>query len=165
MSIVTGPTARALRVTGARTNVRACRDFSDVPGTTISVDILVKLSKPALEDATILSVRGSGGESASVRVTTKSVFAYFNGSTKIRTTAVFRPGAWYRVRATIDQVRKTYSVRIDTGGGRLVTRASGLRWRARVVPSVKSVCVETAPAPPIQTIDIAEVRVTQVVTP
>jgi hypothetical protein len=165
MSIVTGPTARALRVTGARTNVRACRDFSDVPRATISVDILVKLSKPALEDATILSVRGSGGESASVRVTTKSVFAYFNGSTKIRTTAVFRPGAWYRVRATIDQVRKTYSVRIDSGGGRPVTRASGLRWRARVVPSVKSVCVETAPAPPIQTIDIAEVRVTQVVTP
>jgi hypothetical protein len=30
---------------------------------------------------------------------------------------------------------------------------------------VKSVCVETAPAPPSQTIDIAEVRVTQIVTP
>ena len=166
MSIVAGPTARAIRVgSAARTNVRACRDFSDVPGTTLSVDILVKLSRPALEDATILSVRGSGGESASIRVTTKSVFAWFNGSIKIRTTAAFRPGAWYRVRATIDQTRKTYSVRIDTGGGRLVARASGLRWRARAVPSVKSVCVETAPAPPSQTIDIAEVRVTQVVTP
>ena len=166
MSIVAGPTARALRVSSAaRTNVRACRDFSDVPGTTLSVDILVKLSRPALEDATILSVRGSGGESASIRVTTKSVFAWFNGSIKIRTTAAFRPGAWYRVRATIDQTKKTYSVRIDTGGGRLVARASGLRWRARAVPSVKSVCVETAPAPPSQTIDIAEVRVTQVVTP
>ncbi|MFL5685441.1 MAG: hypothetical protein ACJ77D_05250 [Chloroflexota bacterium] len=165
MSIVAGPTARALRVSSARTNVRACRDFSDVPATTLSVDILVKLSRAALEDATILSVRGSGGESASIRVTSKSVFAWFNGSTKIRTTAPFRAGAWYRVRATIDQTRKTYSVRIDTGGGRLVARASGLRWRARAVPSVKSVCVETAPAPPSQTIDIAEVRVTQIVTP
>ena len=127
--------------------------------------MLVKLSRAALEDATILSVRGSGGESASIRVTSKSVFAWFNGPLKIRTTAAFKRGAWYRVRATIDQTRKTYSVRIDTGGGRLVARASGLRWRARAVPSVKSVCVETAPAPPSQTIDIAEVRVTQVVTP
>ena len=166
MSIVAGPVARALRVaSAARTNVRACRDFADVPGTTLSVDMLVKLSRAALEDATILSVRGSGGESASIRVTSKSVFAWFNGPLKIRTTAAFKRGAWYRVRATIDQTRKTYSVRIDTGGGRLVARASGLRWRARAVPSVKSVCVETAPAPPSQTIDIAEVRVTQVVTP
>ena len=166
MAIVAGPAARALRVaSAARVNVRACRDFPEVPGTTLSVDILVKLSRAALEDATILSMRGSGGESASIRVTAKSQFAWFNGPLKIRTTALFRPGAWYRVRATIDQTRKTYSVRIDTGGGRLVARASGLRWRARAVPSVKSVCVETAPAPPSQTIDIAEVRVTQVVTP
>ncbi|HET9085729.1 MAG TPA: hypothetical protein VFN41_15130 [Candidatus Limnocylindrales bacterium] len=166
MSIVAGPAARALRVaSAARTNVRACRDFSDVPGTTLSVDILVKLSRVALEDATILSMRGSGGESASIRVTSKSVFAWFNGPVKIRTTAAFKAGAWYRVRTTIDQTRKTYSVRIDNTGGRLIARASGLRWRARAVPSVKSICVETAPAPPSQTIDIAEVRVTQVVTP
>ena len=129
------------------------------------MDILTKLSRVGLEDATLLSVRGSGGEAASVRVTNKSVFAWFNGSTKIRSTAAFRPGTWYRIRATIDQAKKTYSFRIDTGGGRPVARASGLRWRNRAVPSVRSVCLETAPAPPSQTIDIAEVRVTQVVTP
>ena len=167
LAIVAGPTAvaRALRLSGAATNVRACRDFSDVPATTLSVDILLKLSRAGVEDATILSMRGSGGESASIRVTSKSVFAWFDGANKIRTTAAFRAGAWYRVRATIDQTKKTYSLRIDTAGGRLVARASGLRWRARAVPSVKSVCVETAPTPPRQTIDVAEVRVTQVVTP
>jgi hypothetical protein len=165
LAIIEGPVTRALRVTGAGAGVRGCRDFADVPGATLSVDILAKLSRVGLEDATLLSIRGSGGEAASVRVTSKSVFAWFNGSTKIRTTAAFRPGTWYRIRATIDQTKKTYSVRIDTGGGRPVARASGLRWRNRAVPSVKSVCAETAPAPPSQTIDIAEVRVTQVVTP
>jgi hypothetical protein len=165
LAIVEGPVTRALRVTGAGAGVRACRDFADVPAATLAVDILVKLSRVGLEDATLLSVRGSGGEATSIRVTSKSVFAWFNGTTKVRTTAAFRPGAWYRIRATIDQTRKTYSVRIDTGGGRFVARATGLRWRNRAVASAKSVCVETAPAPPRQTIDIAEVHVTQVVTP
>jgi len=165
LAIVEGPVKRALRVTGAAAGVRACRDFADVPGAILSVDILAKLSRAGLEDATLLSVRGSGGEAASIRVTNKSVFAWFNGTTKIRTTAPFRPGTWYRIRATIDQAKKTYSLRIDTGGGRPVARATGLRWRNRAVATVKSVCLETAPAPPSQTIDIAEVRVTQVVTP
>ena len=156
---------RALRTTGAGAGVRACRDVPQIPGTVLTVRARVRLSRIGLEDATILSVRGSGGETASVRVTNKGVLGWFDRATKIRTTRPFRPRTWYRVTATIDQSKRTYAVRVTTDGGRLVARASGLRWRQPAVESVRSVCVETAPAPPTQAIDIGEVSVTQVVTP
>ena len=160
-----GPATRALRVSAAGAGVRACRDIPDIPRTTLSVSMRVRLSRISLEDATILSARGSGGEAASLRVTNKGVVGYFNGSGKTRTTVAFRPRAWYRVSATIDQVKRTYSIRVTTDGGKLVAKASGLRWRMSAVRSIRSACVETAPAPPSQAIDIGEVRVTQVVTP
>lgn len=156
---------RALRASAAGAGVRACRDIPEIPRTTLSVSMRVRLSRISLEDATILSARGSGGEAASLRVTNKGVIGYFNGSGKTRTTVAYRPKAWYRVSATIDQVKRTYSIRVTTDGGKLVAKASGLRWRMSAVRSIRSVCVETAPAPPSQSIDIAEVRVTQVVTP
>jgi hypothetical protein len=160
-----GPGTRALRVSAAGAGVRACRDIPDIPRTTLSVSMRVRVSRISLEDATILSARGSGGEAASLRVTNKGVIGYFNGSGKTRTTVAYRPRAWYRVSATIDQAKRTYSIRVTTDGGKLVAKASGLRWRMSAVRSVRSICVETAPAPPSQAIDIGEVRVTQVVTP
>jgi hypothetical protein len=160
-----GPSTRALRVSAAGAGVRACRDIPEIPRTTLSVSMRVRVSRISLEDATILSARGSGGEAASLRVTNKGVVGYFNGSRKTRTTAAFRPRTWYRVSATIDQVKRTYSIRVTTDSGKLVAKASGLRWRMSAVRSIRSICVDTAPAPPSQALDIAEVRVTQVVTP
>jgi hypothetical protein len=165
LAIVPDGRGQSLRVSGAGAGVRACREFADIPGASLAVSARLRLSRVARDDATILSVRGSGGEAASIRVTDKGVLAWFDGRTKIRTSIVFRPRTWYRISARIDQARKRYDVRVTTDGGRLVARANGLRWRARAVPSVRSVCVETAPSPPRQVIDLSEVNVSQVVTP
>ena len=135
------------------------------PDVTLTASTRIRLSRIALDDATILSLRGSGGEAASVRVTNKGVLAWFDGGTKIRTTIPLRTGSWYRVSARIDQGRKRYDVRVTTDGGRVIARANGLRWRSSAVPSVRSVCVETAPSPPRQTINLSEVNVSQVVRP
>jgi hypothetical protein len=122
----------------------------------------VRLSRIALDDGTILSVRGSGGEAASLRVTDKGVLAWFDRLTKIRSTARFRPNVWYRVTARIDQAKRTYDLRVtNDGGGTRIASASGLRWRQAAVRTVGSVCLETAGAPPAQAIDIAEVSVVQ----
>ena len=56
----------------------------------------VRVSRLALDDATILSVRGSGGETASLRVTDQGVLAWFDGTTKIRSSVRIRPTVWYR---------------------------------------------------------------------
>jgi hypothetical protein len=161
-----GGTGQALRVPSSATGVRACRDVPEVPGRTLTVRMRVRLSRIALEDGTILSVRGSGGESASLRVTNQGVLAWFDRATKIRSTARFRAKVWYRVTATIDQAKRTYSVRVTSDNGKTrIASASGLRWRMAAVRTVGSICVETAPAPPAQAIDIAEVSVLQAGTP
>jgi len=160
-----GRSTRALRVNAAGAGVRACRDIADIPDATLTISMRVRVSRISLEDATILSARGRGGEAASLRVTNLGVIGYFNGSTKVRTTVAYRPRAWYRVSATIDQAKRRYAVRVTTDAGKLVAKASGLRWRMAAVRSVHSICVDTPPAPPSEAIDIAEVRVTQVVTP
>ena len=161
-----GGTGQALRVPSSATGVRACRDVPEVPGRTLTVRLRVRLSRIALDDGTILSVRGSGGESASLRVTNKGVLAWFDRSTKIRSTARFRAKVWYRVTAVIDQAKRTYSVRVTSDDGKTrIASASGLRWRMAALRTVGSICVETAPAPPAQAIDVAEVSVLQVDTP
>jgi hypothetical protein len=165
LAIVGDGKGRSLRVSAERAGVRACRDVANIPDVTLTASTRIRLSRIALDDATILSLRGSGGEAASVRVTNKGVLAWFDGGTKIRTTIPLRTGSWYRVSARIDQGRKRYDVRVTTDGGRVIARANGLRWRSSAVPSVRSVCVETAPSPPRQTINLSEVNVTQVVRP
>ena len=162
LSIVTdGGKGQALSVPSSKTGVRACRDFAEVPGTTLTIRTRVRVSRRALDDATILSVRGSGGETASLRFTDQGVLAWFDRTTKIRSTVRIRPTVWYRVTALIDQKKRTYNLRVTSDGGKLIAAASGLRWRMPAVRTVGSVCVETAGAPPAQTVDLAEVSVLQ----
>ncbi len=162
LSIVTdGGNGQALSVPSSKTGVRACRDVAEVPGTTLTIRMRVRVSRRGLDDATILSVRGSGGETASLRVTNQGVLAWFDRATKIRSTVRIRPTVWYRVTAVIDQAKRTYNLRVTSDGGKLIAGVAGLRWRMPAVRTVGSVCVETAGAPPAQAIDLAEVSVLQ----
>ncbi len=162
LSIVTdGGKGQALSVPSSKTGVRACRDFAEVPRTTLTIRMRVRVSRLALDDATILSVRGSGGETASLRVTNQGMLAWFDGTTKIRSTVRIRPTVWYRVTALIDQDRRTYNLRVTSDGGKLIAGVPGLRWRMPAVRTVGSVCVQTSGAPPAQAIDLAEVSVLQ----
>jgi hypothetical protein len=166
LSIVSdGGRGKALRVPSSRLGVRGCRDFAPIPDVVQTVRARVRLSRIGIEDAVLLSVRGSGGESASIRVTDLNQLSWFNGSVKIRSTVRIRPGAWYRITAVIDQKNRTYAMRVSTDGGTRLASASGLRWRQAAVRTVDSVCAETAAAPPAQAIDFADVSVVQTVTP
>ena len=112
-----------------------------------------------------LSVRGTGGEAASVRVTNLGQVAWFDGATKIRTTPRFRPGTWYRITVRVDQARRTYDLRVSTDGGTRVASAARLSWRMPAVKTVGSVCGQTSLGAPRQTVDFADVSVVQTVTP
>jgi hypothetical protein len=160
-----GATDHALRVTGAALGVRACRDMPALPEARLTVQARVRLSGIASEDATILSVRGSGGEAASVRVTNDGVLAWFDGETKIRSTTGIAAATFYRVTARIDQTARTYDIRVTTDDETPIATVTGLKWRQPAVRTVSSVCVETAPAPPAQGVDVAEVSVSEDVRP
>ena len=150
---------RALRVPSAAGGVRACRDIPGLPGTPVTIDLRVRVSRAGASDATLVSVRGSGGEAGSVRVTTRGVFAWYAGATKVRSTVRFRPRTWYRVVVTLDQVRRTYDLRVLSAANKAVAGRTRLRWRTPDVKVVDSVCVETAGGAPAQAVDIGEVKV------
>ena len=166
LSIVAdGGKGQALRIPSSATGVRGCRDFPEIARSTITVRARVRLSRIGLEDATILSVRGSGGEATSIRVTNLGVLAWFDRSTKIRSTVPIRPGVWYRVMVRIDQAKRTYDLRVTTDGGTRIAGAADLRWRMAAVRTVGSVCGQTSPAPPAQVIDFADVSAVATVVP
>jgi hypothetical protein len=152
---------KALNVPSSATGVRACRDFPEVGGTLLVVQMRVRFSRVGPTDTTLMSVRGSGGEAASLRVTDRGTLAWFDGSTKIRTNAVVRPGTWYRVVSFIDQANRRYFVRVLTDGGSHVAAGRGLRWRMPAVRSVRTLCVETTAGGPLQNLTMADATVLQ----
>ena len=163
--IADSPGSQSMRLASAGADVRACRDIPEIPGAALTVRARIRLTRVALDDATILSVRGSGGETATIRVTNKQVLAWFDGATKVRSTATLPTGRFFIVTAIIDQANKTYDLRVTTDSGGAVASASGLDWRMSAVETVGSICIETPPALPIQAIVVSEVSVSQDVTP
>jgi hypothetical protein len=149
----------ALRVPWAAAGVRACRDIPQLPGTRISIDLRVRMSAIGASDGVIVSMRGSGGEAGSVRVTSRGVLGWYGGASKFRSAVAFRARSWYRVVATFDQTKRTYDFRVWNAAGKPVAGKTGLRWRTRGVTGVDSVCLSSAGGKPAQVIDIGEVKV------
>jgi hypothetical protein len=156
-----GPLKHALRVPSARGGVRACRDFPLVPGARVTVTARVRVSAISASDGVLLSARGSGGEAGSVRITSRGVFGWYVGATKVRSLTVVRRGstAWYRISMTFDQARRTYEFHVWNAANKPVAGRSGLRWRTKGVTAIDSICIDTAAGPRPQVIDIGEVSV------
>lgn len=156
-----GAGGRALRIRSARQGgapVRACHSFPDREGTTLTVDLRVRVTGGGSSDHSILSLRGSGGEAAVVRATDRGGFGWFVGTTKVHADASFSPGQVYRVVATLDQATRTFSFRVFAADGTRIVRQDGLPWRLPAVTSVREICLETATGI-AQRIELLEVEV------
>jgi hypothetical protein len=158
-----GDGGRALRIVpGADgTAVRACRELPLVTPGTLTATLRVKVSALGTSDTTMLSLRGSGGETASIRMTDRSEFAWFDGETKVRSTALAKVGVWYRISVTVDETAHTYALTIATDGGKALIERASVDWRHDVTPPVQDICLETAVGNGKQTLDLAEVQVLQ----
>ena len=156
-----GAKGRALRIVpGPRgVSVRACRELPRVASARLSADLRVRVSALGTSDTAILSLRGAGGETASVRVTDEGEFAWYDGRTKMRSAAGFKVGAWYRIGVKIDSTAKTYALTITTDGGDPLVERARVKWRHAVVPAVQDICLETATGNGKQRLDLAEVQV------
>jgi hypothetical protein len=148
LSVVAGPSAvdRVLRLlaTSSVGSLRACLSTPVSAGGVVTVTELVRLSRSGSSDSTIGSIRGPGGEAASVRVTRHNLLGYFNGSTKVTSTVAFRPGTWYRSTIVVNLRTRTYNWTLTPVGGRAVINVKGLHWRTPALTSIDSVCIQTA---------------------
>ena len=126
-------------------SVRACRDHP-VPaeGDRLQVRLRAGVEGLGSSDVTIASLRGSGGEAVSVRVTSRGTFAWFDGETKVETDVVAGAGADYGVAIDVDQESRTFDLRIGTPDGDILIERSDVAWRSPDVTRLRSVCLDTA---------------------
>jgi hypothetical protein len=126
-------------------SVRACRPHPEAPaGDRLEVDMRVGFEGLGASDASLASLRGSGGEAVSVRVTAGGTFAWYDGATKVRSDVVARPGVDYGLSIDIDQASRTFDLRIVTVDGEVVIERDDVAWRSPDVLAPRSVCMETA---------------------
>jgi hypothetical protein len=131
-----------VRTTSLDGSIRACTSFAPTATTELTVNELVSFDGVSTSDTTIGSIRGPGGEAASVRVTRHRLLAYYDGTRKVTTTIVVRPGVWYRSTIVIRPATHTYDWTVTNTAGRAVARISGIHWREATIPTLDTLCVQ-----------------------
>ncbi len=150
-----------LSATDAVADARACRPFATVLPGPLTVEVSARAEGLGTADIVALSIRGSGGDAVSIRLGQGGRFSYYDGTTKVRSEVRYRPGSWYRIRATIDPDARTAALEIvDESSGQRVLAASGLAWRSQEVTAPGAVCTQVpgGPAAPSLAFDDIEVR-------
>jgi hypothetical protein len=163
ITIVSDGAGRSLRLapTAKGASVRACRDLPVTLTTPVSASLRFRVNTTGLTDTTVVSLRGSGGDLGSVRISKRGRFSFFDGPRKVEPSTRFVRRGWYRLLVVVDQGRRTYDITIRRDDGTVVMRRRGLAWRRPDVPSVREMCLETSTGQPKQRIDVSDVRVLQ----
>jgi hypothetical protein len=102
-----------------------------------------QLAGIAKSDTTVGSVRGPGGETASVRVTRHQLLAYYDGARKVTTSIAVRAGIWYRSTIVIRPDGRTYDWTVTNAAGKAIARLKGIHWRQAAIPAVDTICVQS----------------------
>jgi hypothetical protein len=135
---------RSLRITTTSRvgSVRACTSAPPTATGTLTVTSLVRVDRLGTSDTTIASVRGPGGEAASLRITRHGLLAWYAGTVKRTSTVAVGLGTWVRTHVSLDLVHHTWSWAVTTADGKAITRASGAAWRQADVPALDTFCVQ-----------------------
>jgi len=131
-----------IRTTSLAGSIRACTSFAPTATGTVSVTELFQVTGIGTSDTTIGSVRGPGGEAASVRVTRHQLLAYYSGARKVTTAALIRAGLWYRSTIVIKLASHTYDWTVANAAGKAIVRIAGSHWRQAAIPAVDTLCAQ-----------------------
>jgi hypothetical protein len=144
---VPGPNGRSLlvRTTSFLGTIRSCTSFAPT-GTSITVNEVFQLTAVGGSDTTVSSIRGPGGEAASIRVTRHGLLAFYNGQVKVTTALAVRPRLWYRVTIVTKPAAHTYDLVVANAAGRVVYRIAGVHWRTPAIPALDTFCAQSPQA-------------------
>lgn len=127
--------------------VSACASFPAVASGLLRVSGNFLENAAPLSEPRLLSIRGPGGEVASVRVR-KGVFSYFDGAIRINSNVALVAGSWYSVQVSVHFATKTYDLRVTPLGSESpLIESTGLAWRASPAAGLDRVCLENEGEP------------------
>jgi hypothetical protein len=135
---------RSLRTTTTSRvgSVRACTTAPPTTTGSLTVSSLVRVDRLGTSDTTIASVRGPGGEAASLRITRHGLLAWYVGPVKRTSTVAVATGTWVRTRLSLDLIHHTWSWTVTTTEGKALARVSNAAWRQPDIPALDTVCVQ-----------------------
>jgi hypothetical protein len=133
-----------IRTTSLLGSIRACTPFAPTGTGTVTISALFQVGAGGPSDTTIGSVRGPGGETASVRITRHQLLAYYSGTRKVTTSVLIRPGVWYRSTIVIRPATHTYDWTLSNAAGKAIFRVARVHWRQAAVPALDTFCVQAA---------------------
>jgi hypothetical protein len=155
-----GGAVALLRPAGAE-SVRACRDFPTTASGELVVEARVSVDAIGPADAVITSLRDRGDEAVAVRFGQGGTFVYYAGETRVRTTAAFSAGTWYRSTVTVDLAGRTYDWRLTTDDGAVVVDVRAVPFREATAIQVSQVCVGSSAGVPGAATRFDDVRVSR----
>jgi hypothetical protein len=141
------PNGRSLlvRTTSFLGSIRSCTSFAPT-GTSITVNEAFELTAVGGSDTPVGSIRGPGGEAASIRVTRHGLLAFFNRQVKVTTALAIKPGLWYRVTIVTKPATHTYDLALANAAGRVLYRVAGVHWRQAAIPALDTFCAQSPQA-------------------
>ncbi len=146
--VVAGPgkAGRSLlvRTTSVLGSVRACTSFAPTGAGTVTISALFQIGSVGPSDTTVGSVRGPGGETASVRVTRHRLLAYYDGVRKVTTTRAVAAGVWYRSTIVIRPDTHTFDWTLSSAAGKAIFRIARVHWRQPAVLALDTFCTQAA---------------------
>lgn len=123
--------------------LRACRELPPTASGRVRLSFVVSLTALGDSDATVASVRGPGGEIASVRFTRHGEIAYYAGAAKVTTTRTIELGRPYRIVVTATPRTGRFSLTVRPADGGAALRRTAIPARTPGVAAVDQACVET----------------------
>ncbi len=122
----------------------ACRTVPKLPGSRLTIDMVVSARGGATSDARLLTVRSSAGSLASVRLTSKGLVGYLVPRDRPTGQAV-PAGAALQITMGLDLDRRTTDIRVRTlDDGQLRAEATGIPWLVEGDALIDEVCSRAA---------------------
>ncbi|HEY3522760.1 MAG TPA: hypothetical protein VGK63_03565 [Candidatus Limnocylindrales bacterium] len=139
--------------------LRACRELPPTASGTVRLAFVVSLAALGDSDATVASVRGPGGEIASVRFTRDGEIAYYAAAAKITTTRAIRLGQAYRIVIMTNPANDRFSLSVRATSGGAVLRRTAIPARTPGIREVDRACVETPLGGAMNGLQVSSLRV------
>jgi hypothetical protein len=137
-----------LVATGSSGSAVACRSLPGAVGTTLTVNLALRLDGAQPRDLLLVEV-GAGARplAAALGVDRAGRIMFLDGGSEVSVIRTLSANTWYQVSFGIHMASKTYDVQLVAADGSVVFRSMDVRWNPGARTGTTSICL-TAPSGP-----------------
>jgi hypothetical protein len=137
--------SRSLQLVGGPDAVAACRPIPELPGQVVTVEAAIRSAgAPGTADTRLLTVRGTGGSVASVRLSRLGLAGWSTSEGRVTGQAV-APGAVLLVTVRLELPTRTADITVRSADGAVLAEGADIPWLTPGDGTVDELCIRPAP--------------------